>query len=42
MAGAILDVATGKVSWLDHTKVDEILAQAEASPERATNPFADG
>jgi len=40
VAGAVYDVGTGKVKWLDAAKVDEILARAEASPERELNPMA--
>ena len=40
VAGAIYDVATGKVRWLAPARVDEILEHAEASPERETNPLA--
>ena len=42
VAGAIYDLATGKVRWLAPAKVDEILEHAEASPEREVNPLADG
>lgn len=42
VAGAIYDVATGKVRWLALAKVDEILEYAEACPEREINPFAAG
>lgn len=49
VVGAIYDVSTGSVSWLPDTRVDEILAQveasvvdvltrAEASPEMAASP----
>lgn len=38
--GAIYDVGTGKIAWLPTTKVDEILAQVEASPDKETEPMA--
>lgn len=40
VAGAIYDVGTGKVEWLQAEKVDEILARVEASPEKETEPYA--
>ncbi|MBT8339812.1 MAG: carbonic anhydrase [Desulfatitalea sp.] len=41
VVGAIYDVGTGKVNWLPHEKVDEILNTVEASPDKETKPFAD-
>jgi carbonic anhydrase len=38
--GALYDVGTGKVEWLDIEKVDEILKQVEASPDKETEAFA--
>ena len=40
VVGAIYDVATGKVNWLDSTKVVGILKQVEASPDKETSAFA--
>ena len=40
VVGAIYDVGTGKVTWLPTSKVDEILAAVEASPDKETEPFA--
>lgn len=40
VVGAIYDVSTGKVTWLDSNKVDGILKQVEASPDKETQPFA--
>jgi carbonic anhydrase len=40
--GAVYDVESGKVNWLSEPKVAEILAQAEASPKRATETMAEG
>jgi carbonic anhydrase len=39
--GAIYNVGTGEVSWLDEAKVKAILKDVEASPDRATNPMAE-
>ena len=41
VVGAIYDVGTGKINWLDTAKVDEILKRVEASPDRQTKAFAD-
>jgi carbonic anhydrase len=40
VVGAIYDVGTGKVSWLPAEKTSEILKKVEASPNKATDPFA--
>jgi carbonic anhydrase len=40
VAGAVYDVATGKVAWLGPEKVAEILARVESSPEKETEPLA--
>ncbi len=40
VTGAIYDVSTGKVSWLPLEKVDAILAEVEADPQRAKNAMA--
>ena len=40
VVGAIYDVAIGKVTWLPLEKVDEILNKVEASPDKATGPYA--
>ncbi len=40
VTGAIYDVSTGKVNWLPLEKVDAILAEVEADPQRATNAMA--
>lgn len=40
VVGAIYDVGTGKVAWLPLEKVDQILKKVEASPDKATNPYA--
>ncbi len=41
VVGAIYDVGTGKIDWLDTAKADEILARVEASPDRETEPYAE-
>ena len=41
VVGAIYDVGTGKVEWLDLAKVDEILAQVNENPDRAMNAMAE-
>jgi hypothetical protein len=38
--GAVYDMETGRVTWLDRTRVKTILARVEASPQRAVQPFA--
>jgi carbonic anhydrase len=40
VVGAIYDVGTGKVNWLDESKVGEILAKVEADPDRAIEAMA--
>ena len=40
VVGAIYDVGTGKVEWLAIEKVDEILKQVEASPDKEKQEFA--
>lgn len=41
VVGAIYDVSNGKVSWLEETKVDNILHEVEADPNRAMEAMAD-
>lgn len=38
--GAIYEVGTGKVRWLDEAKTDQILAKVEVDPNRATEALA--
>lgn len=40
VVGAIYDVGSGKVKWLDEGKVDAILAEVEADPNRAMEAMA--
>lgn len=40
VVGAIYDVGTGKVSWLEEAKVDNILKEVEADPDRAMEAMA--
>lgn len=40
VVGAIYDVGTGKIEWLGPEKVDEIMKQVEASPDKETQAFA--
>jgi carbonic anhydrase len=40
VVGALYDVGTGKVEWLAIEKVEEILKQVEASPDKETQAFA--
>jgi carbonic anhydrase len=40
VVGAVYDLATGKVDWLDPDKTAEILQRVEASPIRETQAFA--
>ena len=40
--GAIYDVGTGRVEWLDESKVSEILTKVESNPDRAIEPMAGG
>ncbi len=40
--GAIYDVGTGKVNWLDESKVADILTKVEADPDRAIEAMAGG
>ena len=39
VVGAVYDVGTGKINWLNETKVEAILKKVEADPKRATNKF---
>lgn len=39
--GAIYDVATGKIAWMDPADTDAILAEVEADPDRAMNAMAE-
>lgn len=41
VVGAVYDVGTGQIEWLDAAKVDDILARVEASPDKQTKTFAD-
>jgi carbonic anhydrase len=41
VVGAIYDVGTGHIEWLDTANVDEILNRVEASPDKQTKTFAD-
>lgn len=41
VVGAVYDVSTGVVRWLPLARVDEILAQVEASPKKAMNRLAE-
>ena len=41
VVGAIYDVSTGKVKWLPEEPVQKLLKEAEASPDVATNPYAE-
>lgn len=40
VVGAIYDVGTGKVNWLDPAPVERILKQVEASPDKQTEAYA--
>ncbi|MBW1615639.1 MAG: carbonic anhydrase [Deltaproteobacteria bacterium] len=40
VAGAMYDLATGKIEWFPFEKSDEILAKVEASPDKEIEPFA--
>lgn len=40
VVGAIYDVATGKVAWLDEAQTGKILTKVEASPDKAVNAMA--
>lgn len=40
VVGAVYDVGTGNVKWLDSAKVDAIFKQVEASPGKETAAFA--
>jgi carbonic anhydrase len=40
VVGAIYDVGTGKIEWLDEGKVDTILADVEKNPERQMEDMA--
>lgn len=42
VVGAIYDVSTGKINWLPEAKTTELLAKAEADPNRATEAMASG
>ncbi|MDY6834254.1 MAG: carbonic anhydrase [Chloroflexota bacterium] len=41
VVGAIYDVGTGKVTWLPESKVESILEEVEANPDREMNAMAD-
>ena len=41
VVGGIYDLASGQVKWLPQAKSQEILAQVEADPKKATKPMAD-
>ncbi len=41
VVGAIYDVSTGKVKWLPEDRVTQILKEVEASPDKATNMYAE-
>ena len=41
VVGAIYDIGTGKVAWLDQTEVGRTLKRVEASPNRETEAFAE-
>jgi carbonic anhydrase len=41
VVGAIYDVGTGKINWLDEGKVDTILAEIEKNPGRQMKAMAD-
>lgn len=41
VVGAIYDLASGSIQWLDEAKVGQILSEVEASPDKATNPYAE-
>ena len=41
VVGAIYDVGTGKVAWLDQAEVGRILRRVETSPDRETEAFAE-
>ncbi len=38
--GAMYDVATGKIRWMNDAKVVEILKRVEANPNRSIEPMA--
>lgn len=40
VVGAVYNVGTGQIEWLEQTKVGELLAQVEAMPDKATNVYA--
>jgi len=40
VVGAVYDVATGRIEWLDTEEVDKILAYVEASPDKENEPYA--
>ena len=40
VVGAIYDVGTGQIEWLDTANVDEILNRVEASPDKQTKRYA--
>jgi carbonic anhydrase len=42
VVGAIYDVGTGKIEWLDEGKVGEILTAVEKNPKREMNAMAGG
>ncbi len=42
VVGALYDVGSGQIQWLDESKSDAILAKVESDPTRARNVFATG
>lgn len=42
IVGALYDVGTGQVRWLEESRVSEILRKVEADPNRPVNPWAEG
>jgi carbonic anhydrase len=38
--GAIYDVGTGRIKWLNESKVHEILKRVEGDPKRVLNTMA--
>lgn len=40
VVGAVYDIGRGHVNWLPSSRVNEILGQVEASPDKAKEPFA--
>lgn len=42
VVGAIYDVGTGKIDWLEDSRVESIMQLVESKPDLAMNPMADG